>query len=150
MTWRIISRAVAPPDPITRRDFQQLARMQLRAARSLLNARQWQAAYHIAGFAVECALKACIAKRIRRYDFPPKETRDIYTHDVSKLVQVATLDLKSEVAASRAFETNWAIVKDWSPESRYDTTVSQQLARDLYRAITGRQNGVMRWIRGRW
>lgn len=143
---------MAAPDPITRRDFQQLARMHLQAARSLLAARHWLSAYHLAGLAVECGLKACIAKQTRRYDFPPKETRDIYTHDPTKLLATAKLDvaLKAASSASKALEVNWTIVKDWSAERRYDHGITEKTARDLYRAITSRQNGVMRWIRERW
>jgi len=29
-------------------------------------------AYYLAGYAVECAIKACIAKGTRRYEFPDK------------------------------------------------------------------------------
>jgi HEPN domain-containing protein len=46
----------------TRRDFQELARVHLRAARILLDADQWQSAYYNAGYSVECGLKACIAR----------------------------------------------------------------------------------------
>ena len=33
----------------------------------------WDAAYYMIGYCVECALKACIAKQIRRFDFPDKK-----------------------------------------------------------------------------
>jgi HEPN domain-containing protein len=137
---------------MTRRDFQQLARLHLRAASTLLRARQWPSAYHLAGFAIECGLKACVAKRTRRHDFPPKETHDIYTHDLTKLLTAADLKTAHKVAsdASKPFDVNWTTVKDWKPESRYDHSIPEKLARDLYQAITARQNGVMRWIRERW
>ncbi len=137
---------------MTRRDFQVLARMHLRAARALLQTGHWPSAYHVAGFAIECGLKACLAKRTHRYDFPPRETRDIYTHDPTKLLETAKLAAaqKAAEAANNAFEVNWTIVKDWTPESRYDHSITQAKARDLYRAITARQNGVMTWIRQRW
>lgn len=143
---------MAALDPMTRHDFQQLARMHLRAAKALLDARHWPSAYHLAGFAIECGLKACVARRTRRHDFPPRETADIYTHDLTKLLKTARLDPahKAMTTAHREFDINWTTVKDWTPESRYDHAVTEQRARDLYGAITSRRNGVMRWIRERW
>ncbi len=143
---------MATPDPITRRDFQRLTRLHLSAARTLLHAHHWQSAYHVAGYALECGLKACIAKRTRRHDFPRRDARDAYTHDLTKLLSIAKLDanLKATSDASPAFDVNWTIVKDWTPESRYDHGISEAAARDFYRALTSRQNGVMTWIRQLW
>jgi len=46
----------------------------------------------MAGYAVECALKACIAKQTKRYDFPDKKrVRDVFTHNLETLVKVAEL-----------------------------------------------------------
>jgi len=122
------------------------------AARALLEAGHWPSAYHLAGFAVECGLKACVAKQIRRYDFPPRTTANLYTHDPTKLLEPAKLVNAPAAAAvaSAAFEVNWTTLKDWTPESRYDHSITLVKARDLYRAITARQNGVMSWIRQRW
>jgi HEPN domain-containing protein len=127
--------------------------MHLRAARVLIATGHWSSAYHLAGFAVECGLKASIAKRTRRYDFPPRDTtRELYIHDLTALVKAADLGAARDAAsrASKAFDKNWATVKDWTVESRYDPAISEQMARDLYRAITARHNGVMGWIRKLW
>lgn len=44
------------------------------------------------GYAVECALKACVAKQVRRYDFPDKKlANEAFTHDLEKLVRVSGL-----------------------------------------------------------
>ena len=140
-----------PPPRTTRRDFQQLARIHLRAARTLLDDDQWSAAYHIAGYAVECGLKACIAKQTRRHDFPRRDSRDAWTHDLTALLAFGDLggDLAAATQASPSFNVNWTIVKDWRPDSRYDIGTPENRARDLYTAIVG-NNGVMRWIRQRW
>jgi len=126
--------------------------MHLQAARTLIAGKRWQSAYHIAGHAVECGLKACIAKQTRRHVFPPKTARDLYTHDLNALLRLAALDGEQlkESQQSPAFSANWATAKDWTPESRYDLTIPEQSARDIYKAITAQQNGVMRWIRQRW
>jgi hypothetical protein len=110
-------------------------------------------AYYLCGYVIECALKACIAKKTQRYDFPPdqKTVRDIYTHDLGKLVKAAGLDsdLEKEIRSDPDFETNWILVANWSEESRYQKWTEQK-ARDLYSAITDRKHGVLRWVKRHW
>jgi HEPN domain-containing protein len=47
---------------MTRKDLQKLAAIRLKEAKLLLAANAPDGAYYLAGYAVECALKACIAK----------------------------------------------------------------------------------------
>ena len=135
----------------TRREFQRLARMRLSDARVLMRSGNLEATYYLTGLAVECALKACIAKNTKRHDFPPNQTavREIYTHDLVKLVGAAKLQasLDANGRANTSFRNNWDVVKDWSVNSRY--AVSGLNARELYAAVAGR-NGVMQWLRQRW
>ena len=75
---------------MTRKDFQALARTRLADAEALLQAGRFDGAFYLLGFAVECGLKACIARLIRRHEFPDKQmTIDSYSHDLSKLVRTA-------------------------------------------------------------
>jgi hypothetical protein len=107
----------------------------------------------MAGYAVECALKACIAKRINRHDFPDKKLiNDSHTHDLARLVSIANLKngLEAAYAADKDFERNWDIVRDWSAEDRYNPNISSEQARDLYNAITERRTGVLTWLRNHW
>jgi HEPN domain-containing protein len=53
---------------MNREDFQQLAESRLKEARALLTAELPDGAYYLAGYAIECALKACIAKRTQQHD----------------------------------------------------------------------------------
>src|SRR5271169_612834 len=135
----------------TRREFQQLARMRLKDARVLMRGGNAEGAYYLTGLAVECAVKACIAKNTKRHDFPPNQSaiKDIYTHDLVKLVKAAGLQtaLDTEANRSNSFQKNWDVVKVWNVESRYRTKGLN--ARDLYRAVAG-QGGVMQWLRQRW
>lgn len=135
----------------TRREFQQLARLRLRDARVLKRNGNLEGAYYLTGLAVECAIKACIAKNTRRHDFPPNQStvRDIYTHDLVKLVRAAGLQtaLETETGKNNAFNASWAVVKAWDVESRYVTKGLN--ARELYKAVVGR-GGVMQWLRQRW
>lgn len=138
---------------MNRKVFQDLARQRIRDARVLLGAACPVAAYYLAGYAVECALKACIARKTRRHDFPSRQKPDTtpYTHDLSQLIKVVGLqeELKKELQGRAAFKINWTIVKDWNEESRYDLTITVEKARDLYEAIT-RREGVLSWVRRYW
>lgn len=136
---------------MNRSDFQSLARIRLREARSLLRAGYHEGAYYLAGYAVECALKACIARRTKRHDFPDKRTVDAsYTHRLEDLVRVAGLQksFSTSMRSDPALALNWAVVKDWTEESRYERKARHQ-ARDLVRAISG-QHGVLQWARRHW
>lgn len=137
---------------MTRKDFQRLTRLRLRDARTLLANGNNEGAYYLTGLAVECALKSAIARKTRRHDFPPepKFVRDsVYIHDLNKLLTAAGLEsiLNAAVVGNAALKTNWALVKDWKPESRY--LMSGLNGRELYRAAAGR-NGVLGWLRLHW
>ncbi len=101
---------------------------------------------------MECALKACIARKTQQYDFPDKAlVIQSYTHNLTTLVGVAGLgpDLDQESRLDSQFAAYWSVVKDWSENSRYQEQ-SEQVARDLYTAIEDTQHGVLQWIRRFW
>jgi hypothetical protein len=50
---------------MNRRDLQTLADLRVTDGEKLVDAGRFSAAYYLLGYAVECALKACIAKQIR-------------------------------------------------------------------------------------
>lgn len=58
---------------MNRAEFQQLSRLRLREARALMSGGHYQGAYYLSGYAVECALKACICKQFGRYEFPDRK-----------------------------------------------------------------------------
>ena len=125
--------------------------MRLKDARVLIRGGSVEGAYYLTGLAVECAVKACIAKNTNRHDFPPNQSaiKDIYTHDLVKLIKAARLQTALEIETSRnsAFNDNWAVVRAWDIQSRYVTRGLN--AGELYKAVMGR-DGVMRWLRQRW
>ena len=68
-------------------DLQKLASLRIKEAKTLLDNDRYEGAYYLAGYAVECALKACIAKKTKRFDFPDKELANkSYTHKLEALV----------------------------------------------------------------
>ena len=91
---------------MNRRDLQRLAGVRISEAKALLDRRLYSGAYYLAGYAVECGLKACVAKRTRRYDFPDRKlASDSFTHNLNALVGVAGLQtlLSAEMARDPAF-----------------------------------------------
>lgn len=138
---------------LTRADFQQLADVRIAEAGVLLANGLWDGAYYLAGYAVECALKACIAKLIRAEEFPPhrREIDDYYTHDISRLLRTAKLDAAwvAERMADPLFETHWDFAKLWTEESRYVRKAESE-ARSLYNAVTDAAHGVLPWIKRYW
>lgn len=133
--------------------LQHLSRCRQQEARVLLNAGLHAGAYYLLGYAVECALKACVAKRTRRFDFPDRAMANrCHTHHLETLVDSAGLGsvLRSDVRNDRLLENNWLIVKDWSVDRRYDAAITPGLARDLYSACISRRHGILPWVRRRW
>lgn len=137
---------------MNRTDLQQLAQERVRDADALLNAGQWSGAYYVAGYAVECGLKACIAKLTNAHDYPDKGlAQRCYTHDIEALAEVAGLEpqRKADATADPALRANWIIVKDWDETARYQQWTELQ-ARELFAAITDTTHGVLPWIMDRW
>ena len=136
---------------MNRSDFQKISRLRVKEAKALLDNGYPAGAYYLMGYAVECALKACIAKQTKQYDFPPKPSivNAIYKHDLKELVSHAELKskLEHEIETNPIFEAYWNIVEDWSEQFRYSDSISMSTARDLYRACTARKNGVLSWLK---
>jgi HEPN domain-containing protein len=133
-------------------DFQQLAAERLEDARVLLVAQRYSAAFYVGGYAVECALKACICKRTKAGDFPPppKDINRIYTHKLGDLVSSAGIEADfKERKSNPSFRLNWKVVEGWSEEDRYQQKTQKQ-ATDLVAAIDDPEFGVLQWLRGSW
>ena len=105
------------------------------------------------GYSIECALKACISKQIRRYDFPDKKLIiESYTHDLEKLIKISGLitEFDNDKKSNPNLELNWIIVRDWKEDSRYIEGVTENQASDMYNACTNRKNGILSWIKRKW
>lgn len=124
-----------------------MATERLDDAAALLKAGRYAGAYYIAGYAIECALKACIAGRTKQDEFPPKEAAKYYVHDLAKLLDIAGLGSAfAQEAEDPAFRANWAAVKDWTEETRYQSR-GQRQAEEILAAINDPQHGVLQWLR---
>jgi hypothetical protein len=137
---------------MNRADFQRLSDVRLQESKALLAAGFPEGAYYLAGYAVECALKACIAKRTQLHDFPEKGSQKYYSHDLDNLLELAKLrtELENSMQGDPILKTRWIVVQNWSEESRYDPGRSALEATDLLSAIENPTGGVLPWLRRRW
>lgn len=138
---------------MNRVDLQKISELRIADAEALINSGRYEAAYYLAGYAIECALKACIAKKVQEHDFPDKKVaNDSYTHDLAKLLDVAGIKHlhATEMSRNSAFAWNWGIVKDWRETSRYEVSTAEATARDFFVALTEPTNGVMTWLKKLW
>ncbi|GGP47391.1 DNA-binding protein [Shewanella saliphila] len=134
-------------------DLEQLVGIRISEAKVLLESENFQGAYYLAGYALECAIKACIAKQVQQYDFPNKDlAQKSHQHKLPDLLGVAGLKQKlgEKETSDLEFKLNWAVAKDWSVESRYDCIVEGSKANDLYRAVTDENSGILAWLKTFW
>ena len=137
---------------MNRAELQHLAKERIRDAKALLEAHRWSAAYYLAGYAVECALKACIAKLMKAEEFPDRTFAEkCWTHNLPQLLVLAGLkaDFDAAMQADPDLRDSWDIVKEWAEASRYARKTKAK-AKDLYQAITGNKHGVLPWLKLRW
>lgn len=138
---------------MTRAELQALAEERVHDAESLLGSGRFSAAYYLSGLATECALKACIAKNTREFEFPDlKRAQNSWQHNLDALLKTADLS----DALNRATEQNpqlilsWNTVRQWQVDSRYDIGISEADARQLYLSVSDTNDGVLPWLRNLW
>jgi hypothetical protein len=103
-------------------------------------------------------LKACIARQTNQDDFPPKDAAKYYVHDIKDLrdkLGRKSPGLESQWEADERADAelaaNWATVKDWTEEARYEPRGwTQQQAEVLLNAISDPEHGVLQWLRRYW
>jgi HEPN domain-containing protein len=137
---------------VDRKGLQDLSKIRLKEANALLRLGLFDGAYYLAGYAVECALKACIAKGTRRGEFPErKKVESSHSHNLLQLITVAKLDgVRKEYAGQNpAFWNNWDVVERWSEQCRYERK-SEEAARELLAAVGDPRHGVITWIKQQW
>jgi hypothetical protein len=104
--------------------------------------------YYLAGYAVECAIKACIAKATQRCEFPDKKkVESSYSHNFRGLIKVAGLEEArlEQLGKDPEFQRNWEVVQTWSGQSRYRRHRPES-AQALLGAVGDRRHGVISWI----
>lgn len=137
---------------LKRTDLQSLSQSKLADAVFLFKNKSYSNAYYLAGYCVELGLKACIAKLMVADVIPDKSfINGVFQHSLRPLVNYAGLtnELKTKEDKNPSFAANWAIVVEWTPESRYEIkdAYSTQL---LLNGISDQKSGVLEWIKAHW
>jgi hypothetical protein len=137
---------------MNRVDFQMIAFLRLEEAQILLAAESFSGAYYLAGYAVECALKACIAKATQQHDFPDKKrVNDSYSHDLTLLLRTAALEqaLKDARQKLPGLGQRWDTAQEWNESSRYSAWDPTD-AESMLDAVGNREEGVLLWLSRHW
>jgi hypothetical protein len=118
-------RIVSGDSVVTRLEGQQLAECWLVDAKRLLDDHRWSAAYYVAGYAVECGLKACILARMAAAPeviFDDKKfSEKCWTHGIFELVKLAGQEAAraADSTANPALGRNWLVVNAWNEKACY-------------------------------
>jgi hypothetical protein len=109
-------------------------------------------AYYLAGYSVEIALKACIARQFKPETLPDRRfVNAVHTHDFDELIRLAGLqdDSRAAFGLDPMLGANWAIVAEWSEATRYDM-VTREKCDQMIEAVGGEPSGVLQWLRQHW
>ena len=129
-----------------------LAILRLEDARVLHAQNRFSGAYYLAGYAIECALKAVIAQSFRAAVIPEKRYVDrIFTHDLKALLELSGLRQSFEIDAkgSANLRSAWAIATAWNEASRYEV-IDPFRAAEMMDAVGNENYGVLQWLMQRW
>jgi hypothetical protein len=134
-------------------DLETLVDVRVKEAKLLPDNKCYEGAYYLLGYALECAIKACIAKQVREHDFPDKQLANAsYTHKLGDLLGVAGLKqkLQEKEKTDEDFKLNWAVANRWSEDVRYEHTVEEATVKDFFEAITNNRSGILIWVKSWW
>lgn len=138
---------------MTRAELRRIAAARLQDARILLENRRYGACYYLSGYAVECALKACIARQFKSRTIPdPRIVKAVYQHDLEQLVRIAGLqpDLDAAARTDPDLQLKWLVAADWAPDARYRVSITKREASSLFHAVADPHHGVLQWLQRYW
>jgi HEPN domain-containing protein len=127
--------------------FRHLAELRLSEAKLLYANGLASGAYYLAGYAVECALKAVIAAGFRANEVPDKSrVNNIYTHNLKDLLNLAGLKspLENDMNEVSELRESWATISKWSEHARYEIWTSDA-APTMLEAV-GADKGLLQWL----
>ena len=137
---------------MTKQLLELLAIERLKESKALLDNKYYNGAYYLAGYSIELALKACIAKQINEHEVPDKSfINGFYVHDLERLIKLAGLeqDHTDRIKSDPDFKINWSLVQKWNENARYKEWTDIE-AGELYNAIDNFKGGVLSWLRQYW
>ena len=116
-----------------------ISRARLRDAKVLLEAKRYDGAVYLCGYAVELALKARICRTLRWSGFPETQSDfkgllSVKTHDLEILLRFSGI----EPRIKKKYMAPWSVVLNWDPEKRYQKIgqATEQEASDMIASVT--------------
>lgn len=105
---------------IHRTDLRKLAKMRLGDAQKLFEAKRYDGAVYLAGYAIELALKARICQTLKWPGFPEsrREFENYASFKVHNLDVLLSLSGR-EKKIKTSYLGEWSIVASWVPDVRY-------------------------------
>lgn len=105
---------------ITIKELDDLCKDRLEDAEILMNAKRYDGAYYLCGYAVELALKRRICKIMNWDGFPnsKKEFEGLSSFKVHNLETLLRLS-GQEKHIKKNFFAEWSVIIEWNPETRY-------------------------------
>jgi hypothetical protein len=134
-----------------RATFQELARERLAEATLLLESGLPSGAYYLAGYVIECELKAFIAAGFRANEIPDKSrVNSIYTHNLRDLLSLADLKspLEDDMSENSGLRESWATISKWSEHARYEIW-TRDAAATMLEAVGAADKGLLQWLQKR-
>jgi hypothetical protein len=134
-----------------RATFQELARERLAEATLLLERGLPSGAYYLAGYVIECELKAFIAAAFRANEIPDKSrVNSIYTHNLRDLLSLADLKspLEDDMSENSGLRESWATISKWSEHARYEIW-TRDAAATMLEAVGAADKGLLQWLQKR-
>ena len=144
---------------MNREQLQKLTELRVKEATILYENKCFDGAYYLLGYAVECALKSCIAKKVQQYDFPDKKlANESYTHDLKTLLKIAELKEELDNLNDSIIKMNWSMIINsaeedglaWSETVRYIQGIDSKQAEDFFYAVTDQNKGILQWLQKYW
>jgi hypothetical protein len=137
--------------PLPRATLQRLAIAKVEDASLLFDNRRYSNSYYLYGYGIELGLKACIARQISAETIPDKAIMTRFlTHKLVDLVGLAGLaTLLQSQRRNAEFDARWAVVAEWSEESRYDM-IDFVVATAMRDAVEHPVHGIMTWLKLHW
>lgn len=140
----------------TGKELRKIARSRIKSSNILFNNRQYDAAAYLSGYALECALKAAICKKLSLNKYPEKGYEDklinlFHSHDLEILLTLS--DLRKSIfnmnLPPSQLSRNWStMVRLWKVNMRYDPIgkITNSDASEMYNALMDGQEGIINWI----
>lgn len=137
---------------LTKRDLETLAETRLADAAQLFGGARYSGAYYLAGYAVELAIKACIADVFQADVIPERSfVNAVHTHKLDDLLALADVrqELQEDMRADAGLAAAWGVASQWNEAARY-ALWDQVAAAGMIRAVGDERHGVLQWLKKRW